>query len=176
MKDKTAIYSDEICIYISICANSPLYGKIALLLADLLILCVLIFAIVLWIPGLLLVSALFLFFLGKYSLWNFYGKENLIINTKTVSYQHDYGFFKTAYTVVPFNKTIKLQVAPAKPIESKELLVKIWSYNDNDLPVEVYTTSLTISEEDVIRLNTLIKQLFVDKMADEYMLPHIHLN
>ncbi|MCQ6960995.1 hypothetical protein [Mucilaginibacter aquariorum] len=176
MKDKTAIYSDEICIYISICANSPLYGKIALLIADLLILSVLIFAIVLWIPGLLLVSAFFLFFLGKYSLWNFYGKENLIINTKTISYQHDYGFFKPAYTVVPFNKILNLQVAPAKPIENKELLVKFSSYNDDDLPIEIYTISLSIPEEDVRRLNTLVKQLFADKMADEYMLPHIHLN
>ncbi|MES2064319.1 MAG: hypothetical protein V4456_20550 [Bacteroidota bacterium] len=176
MKEKTKIYSDEICVYVSIGVSNPLYGKIALVLADAIILSVLILAIVIWIPALALVSTMFLFFLTKYTLWNLYGRENVIINTKTVSYQHDYGFFRTGYTTVPFKKGLSLKVGPAKPAENKELLLLISSYNDNDLPVDIYTTTLSMPEDDVIRLDTLMKQLFVDKMADEYMLPPIHLN
>jgi len=176
MKERIKIYSDEICIYVSIGVNNPLYGKVALILADALILSVLILAIVIWIPGLALVSLLFLFFLTKYTLWNIYGRENVIINTKNVTYQHDYGFFKTDYTILPINKGLSLKVAPAKPTENKELLIKMTSYNDNDLPVEIYTMALSVPEDDVIRLNMLMKQLFVDKMAEEYMLPPIHLN
>jgi hypothetical protein len=176
MKDRIKIYSDEVCVYISIAASNPLYGKVALILADGIILSGLIVAIVIWIPALALISGVFLFILIKYTLWSLYGRENIIINTKTVSYQHEYGFFRTRYTTVPFNKGITLKVAPAKPIEDKELLVLISSYTDNDLPIDIYTTALSMPEDDVIRLNTLVKQLFVDKMADEYTLPPIHLN
>lgn len=98
MKDKFIINTDGVCVYVSVSVTNSLVGKILLLLANGIALTVLVLSVVEWIPALLLVTLVMLALLMRYTLWNLFGAENLIINTKSLSYQHDYGFWKTGYT------------------------------------------------------------------------------
>lgn len=42
------------------------------------------------------------YFMGRYLLWNFYGREIICINSKVLTYQFDYGWFKTEKKDIAF--------------------------------------------------------------------------
>ena len=67
-------------------------------------------------------------------------------------------------------------VGELKPIEDENLLIQFTVYDDNNLPTNVYTMALGIKTEDVVLLNTLVNQLYIEKLSEEYLLPPIHLN
>jgi hypothetical protein len=174
-KPTAGIYSDDICVYVSVSANNGLTGKIALALADLLVFIVLYFAIIEWIPGLLICTLLLLMLLTRFTLWSFFGKENLIINTKSVSYQNDYGFFKTPYTTKLIKN--KLVVVNHKTDEPEGYVnCGFITYDATDLPVDIYDMVFPISAEDSIYMQGLIEHLYLNKLSDNYDFPVINLN
>lgn len=178
MKDDNFEMSfDGICIYIALSVENPLMGKIFLITADLIIFGVFFTAIYTWIPGLALVSLAFLFFLLRYTLWNFFGSEYIIINTKAISYQHDYGFIRMPRVTKSINKILQLKY-DSDYLDKDQIKVKLnmVSYDENDLPIIIYQVSLPVSLQNAERLDALIKQIFMDKMSDDYSLPNINLN
>ncbi len=42
------------------------------------------------------------YFMGRYILWNFYGRESINITSKVLTYQFDYGWFKTEKKDIAF--------------------------------------------------------------------------
>src|ERR1700761_486593 len=93
------IFSDDVCIYVFANTNHALWRKAILILASLFMFSVVCFSLAIWLPDLTILSLIIGFMVLRYSLWNIYGEENLIINTKSLSYQHGYGFFRTGYKI-----------------------------------------------------------------------------
>ena len=117
------------------------------------------------------------FFVIKYTLWNLFGEERLIINVKSLSYQQHYGFFTTPYHTINFNKKITL-LPYDEIIEGDKTYVKFLfeSYNENSLPEVIYHSVLNVHEGDFKKLKKEIARLFMDEMMDTYEMPVIHLN
>ncbi|TFF38041.1 hypothetical protein [Mucilaginibacter psychrotolerans] len=176
MDDRFLLRTDGVCVYMSAGIKSSVWGKLLLLLGNGMVVGVLVLAVVWAIPGLMVFDLLIWVWLGRYTLWNIYGQEHLIINTKSLSFQHDYGFFKLAYKTVPLKNKLKILVLPSKETKVKELYIQFVSYNDTDLPVEVYQMAIPILEINAVRLSNMVKQLYVDKLSEEYALPFVNLN
>ena len=170
---KPRIFSDGICVYVSVSVNNSLVGKVALVVANAFILSVFVLSIKEWIPGLFICTTIFLIMLIRYTLWNFYGKENLIANTKSFSYQHDYGFFKTSYITKPVHARLILTN------EEKEdgIYCTFITYRKTDnLPVEIYNMTFPVSEKDLQLINLLIEQLYINELSDGDGNSYINLN
>ena len=175
-KPKSEIYSDGICVYISVNVGNPFIGKFALVLANLIILTVIGLGVAWRIPTMVICFLLFFLLLAKYSLWNFWGLEHLIINTRSISYQHNYGLFKTKYVTKKLQSRLILSHSSYKAFPGF-VLCSFGSYKQADnTPFEIYNMIFPITEADVKYLNTLIEKLFIDDMSKRYDLPQIILN
>lgn len=172
------LWSDGVCVYLTIKVRNPLVPKIALLLADLIVLSAVVTGFVVQLPGLIIMALLLLALLTRYTLWNFFGEEHLIINTASFSYQHHYGFIRTSYTTKNYSKGLTIYSRNEQQEELKsQSQICFRSYDAaNNLPVELYSTSFYIDQEDFDRLLRLINDIFVQDAADRYDLPQINLN
>lgn len=169
------IRTDGICVYASIGIRIALIGKIYLMVMHAAALLVIGVALKEWIPMLLLVALLFEGWLLKYTLWNLFGKERLIINTKSISFQYDYGFFKTDYVTREIHRMLDIRLSETD-LKSDRRYLHFLSCNENDIPLEIYSAALTVTEGEGERLAMQVKQLFVDTFTEQYELPPIHMN
>ncbi|MHA4896350.1 hypothetical protein ACXZ1K_16470 [Pedobacter sp. PWIIR3] len=114
-------------------------------------------------------------FVIKYTLWNLYGEERLIINLQSISHQHYYGFFTTPYQTVSFNRKFTLH-ANEEIVEGGQTYVRYCfrSFDDKDFPRIVYQSTLSINKIDYQKLIYKLNQLFVDNL--HYAFPDINLN
>lgn len=175
-KPKSEIYSDGVCVYVSVSVSNPFIGKLALVFANLLILTVIGLGIAWQIPAMVICFLLLFMLLAKYSLWNFFGQENLIINTRSVSYQNDYGLFKTRYVIKRLQSRLIISHSLYKASPGC-VLCSFGSYKQVDnTPFEIYSMTFPMTEADAKYLNTLIEKLFIDDMSKRYDLPQIILN
>lgn len=112
MKNRIEINSDGINAYAKISVNASKLG--IKILAGFLVLEIIIVLGLLWqlkseevISVIIPILIGLIIFVGlpiKYLLWNLYGNEELIVNTKTISWLYDYGFFKTNLQTVKYNR------------------------------------------------------------------------
>ncbi len=116
-------------------------------------------------------------FIIKYTLWNFFGEERLIINDKTLSYQQHYGFFTTALHTIAFNKKIWIIDYDKVSLGNTSYVKFLFeSYDKNSLPEVIYHSVLNITEADFKKFLQYIERLFIDDLVREHALPEIHLN
>lgn len=169
------IRTDGICVYASVGVKTTLIGKIYLAVMHAAVLTVIGIALKQWIPLLLLSFLAIEGWLIKFTFWNLFGKEHLIINTKSVSFQYDYGFFKTEYVTREVNRVLDIRLSIAEA-ETKRMFLHFISCNQNDILVEIHSVTLPVTELEGERLARLVKQLFVDTFTDQYELPQIHMN
>jgi hypothetical protein len=176
LKNSVEISSDDINVYVTSTIRATIAGKIILTLINLLVLGFYIFFLStielkengkLFIPIILMFIA-FIYFPWRYWFWNFYGKENIIINTKTITHYNDYGIVTTK------SKTVKHQnlgttYELVKEYEGEELGKLIfWSYNiDTNLPESVYETTVLISKKDIEIINQHISKVFDKEFRDK---------
>lgn len=94
----------------------------------------------------------------KYTLWNILGKENLIINTKSISYQYNYGFISNNLQSVTYNK---LSVRFGEILTAKEKTCgKVYFYNEDEytgLNKLIHHTSVFVTDD---QYNLLAKEIF----------------
>src|SRR5690606_16432638 len=99
---------DDICVYATTVVKATIISKIILALINFILLVAI---TVFFIEHILLAAMAFLgleLLVIKYTLWNLFGEERLIINTKTISYQQHYGFFTTVFHTMDFNGKVVL--------------------------------------------------------------------
>ena len=175
-KPVSLIYTDGVCVYISVNVSNPVIGKVALILADLMLLCPVIIGITEGILALILLSGVFFLFLLKYTLWNFWGQENIIISTKSVSYQQNYGLFKTGYTTKTiFNRLVIDYLDDGN--EPGCVNCRFITYGEtNHIPFEIYQMIFPINLKDARKIGELLDKLFIDQLSDGFGMPHISLN
>jgi hypothetical protein len=175
--DHFQISFDGLCIYVCLAVENPLPGKIALVMADLFILGVFFVAACWWIPLLALVSLTFLILLMRFTLWSFFGRENLIISKMAVCYQYDYGLIRMPQVTRKLSKALRLAY-DSHWLDKDVIKVKLnlVSYDENDLPVLVHQVALPVTVQQAGQFDDLLKQLFMDNRPDDHAMPVINLN
>ncbi|WP_222538363.1 hypothetical protein [Pedobacter polysacchareus] len=169
--------SDGVCIYVTIGINADLPAKLILGSLNLILLGVIVLAVSKGVVALMIFSTLCAILLIRFSFWNIYGKEHLVINTKTMMYQHDYGFFRTNPKLKFFQKGLSVIGKEAtKAGSNAQILMIFQTYNHYDLPEDVYQTALPIAKRNADLLIKAINSLFIEKITEDYSLPPIFMN
>lgn len=152
--------SDTVCVYIAAKMKNPRWIKFILIILNIIVFLSLLLALFYWIPALLLIAASIEFGLGRYTLWNIYGREILIINDRSFSYEHYYGYFTTPINTQPISKGIHIKTT-STVVENNETYhyLAFATYDDNNLPVTVYPMALPILEADLKAINKLLDKL-----------------
>lgn len=183
MENNCLIKTDGVCLYVSTEVRAERTGKLMLLVLNLLIWTGIV-ALIANVEDRAIGEALLLllimgvirhYTLGKYTLWNFFGKESFI-NTKSFSYQHDYGFYRTNLTTKDFTR---LRVEYRNLREEKGTLsgkLFFFHYNERELPELLFETTLLIPQKYAECIIAGINELFADRMAEKYQFPYPSLN
>lgn len=115
----------------------------------------------------ILVFVLILLFPVRYLLWNLFGKETLIVNTKTISYRYDYGIIRTNLKTIPFDRLgIGFHV---ERIENTMEHGKLLFYNyrkEDHLPVLIHQTSVLLDTIDRNEIDLEISSLFMHEGSE----------
>lgn len=171
------LHYDGICVYATSKIKLNLVAMMILTFANLGLLAVITLFATEALPVPAIVFGLVELFIIKYTLWNFFGEERLIINDRSLSYQQHYGFFTSALHTIPFNKKIWI-IDYEKVILGNTTYVKFQfeSYDKNSLPEVIYHSVLNITEADFKKFLQYIDRLFIDDLVREHAMPEIYLN
>lgn len=123
---------------------------------------------------LILMLALILYFPVRYLLWNLFGKETLIVNTKTVSYSYDYGILKTNLKTIHFDKlaTGFQFIKEQNKIKTGNLVFYNYGTEDN-LPEIIHQTSVLFEEIDILEIDMEISKIFLNEFDENInYIPH----
>lgn len=105
-------------------------------------------------------------------LWNFYGKELIIISKKSLSYNYDYGFYKTRLNIIPINQ---LRVYTENITDKKNVLSKI-AFTDysaeDDLPEDIHKTTLYLKANEAENLIGMINTFYVNDDSSIFFNPN----
>ena len=120
------------------------------------------------------ISFIIFYFIIRYFLWNIYGKENIIINNKTITYNRDFGLYQTKYTS---NHYYKLDFATELVKEDNDLqfgdLVFVNYSEETQLPEVIFQTSILIELNELKKLQQEIELHLFDidknKLARDYI-------
>jgi len=172
---KVTINHDGVNVHLFIKPETSGIGKVAILAVNLIGLIILGIGIADWLLGLIAMSAVWLSFCGWFTLWNMFGKEMVIINTKSLSFQHTYGFYVTPLETHRINRALNISLVPALQQEGKPRYNLVFeSFNDNDLPEELYRTALSVSDEELEHLKRMIRRLYFEKVnLKHFNQPHL---
>jgi len=103
---------------------------------------------------------IYIFTLGRYTAWNLWGEERVIINTKSISYQYSYGIVEPKMTTIPFrNLSLGINILDSTTNEEKGQFI-LYDYEENNLPFEIFTSSGLISKPELIKISEEIEMLF----------------
>ena len=103
---------------------------------------------------LIIAVAIFLGLPIAYLVWNIYGKEEIIINTKSVSWSYNYGFIKTNLNTVKFDR-LATRYERIRDENEKELgRLIFYNYrNEDNLPEVIHQTTVLVTKEDIVKLD-----------------------
>jgi len=112
------------------------------------------------IPGLIIV----IFFIGlplKYLLWNLYGKEEMIVTAKSLSWRYDYRFFRTNWKTKKYDRlgTGFQKVRTENGLELGRLVFFNYS-EDTGLPEVLHETTVLLSKPQIQNFDSEIAQIF----------------
>lgn len=169
--------SDGVCLYVTIGINADLPAKLILGSLNLILLGIIAYAVSKEMIALIMFSTLCAILLIRLSFWNIFGKEHLVINTKTMMYQHDYGFFRTNPKLKFFQKGLSVIRKEAAEVGNNAQITLVFqTFNTYDLPEDVYQTALPIAKRNADLIIKAINSLFIEKITEDYSLPPIFMN
>jgi apolipoprotein N-acyltransferase len=89
-----------------------------------------------------------IFFSLKYLLWNIYGEEVVVINSKSLSYSYNYGVVKTSIKSIQ-SKSIRISYEITHSIDEQLFGHLVFRGNnpDNNLPYILHETAINIEEK-----------------------------
>lgn len=122
----------------------------------------------LYILNILLIAVILLFTIGgvgiivlfivvaevlflRYSIWHIYGSETIVLQKDRISYQRFYGAIKLPLRTITINKTLKV-IPFHEDFQAGNTAMKLIfeSYDEDNDPVNLYQTALTISKADYV--------------------------
>ena len=169
VKSSNLIFSDGTCVYATFESDLKPISKWMLLLLNVVAYSGLIISfslmtasdrITFLFPTLIMIGLL-LATLTKTTLWNIYGRESIIISTKSVSYYRDYGWFTSQKKTEEFQIKLLLHFKEegVKDQESMGLL-HIVTHDEQDFPITIFESNIKTEKAQFSKLCKLVKQLF----------------
>jgi hypothetical protein len=176
MTNKVDINSDGINVYVTSTIKANTVGKAILTLLNLGLLIFYVWFIStieneeagkFFLPVILMFVA-FIYFPWRYWFWNFYGKENILINTKTITRHYDYGIIETKPKTIPHNR-LATSYEFVRELKGQECgRLHFISYStDTNLPEERFQTSILISKKDIDKIQNSITTIFAMENNDK---------
>ena len=177
MNNRVKVNTDGINIYVSLLVKSNKKGQIAMSIIILILLFILgaminetnddnlkdyVFPITIF-------AILIIVFPVRYLIWNLYGKEHLIINTKSISHNFDYGIYQTNLKTIKHDKLASGFELVRKEGEVEKGNLVFYDYRKEDnLPIQIYQTSVLLDKEKVNMIDAEIRQIYEDEFNEKY--------
>ena len=169
MKNTVSIESDGINVYVNASVSINPYIKFFIAVLSIIVF-VLFLLLITHIPHsevkgfiepVLLMCFLLVYFVARPVMWNLFGKETLIINTKTISYCYEYGLIRTNLKTVKFNRlgTGYEKVRYFDKVEFGKLNFVDFKQEDN-LPYKIHETTVLLPHAKIIEIDTQIRKVF----------------
>lgn len=186
MKNTAEIKNDGACVYLDSTIRPDAIAKVTLVTLNLFFF--LIFGVILYatwgaemsrlslLAVYVVLPIIYAVSVGRLTLWNLFGREYIIINTKSLSFKRKYGIFSGNLKVLPFSglhytikETDKYSGIPYGTINFAQ-------HNQLGHSINLFTTSITLP---IKQLNHLVEQIMflftLEQISDpEYEI--IHLN
>lgn len=185
MKNRIEISSDEKNVYANIKVNASNVG--IRILTGFIVLEILIFLVLLsqiksddvisMLFPILMISIVFIGLPLRYLLWNKYGSEALIVNSKSVSWSYDYGFFRTNRQTVNYHMlaTDYEKIRDQDGVEVGKLIFVNYREED-DLPEIIHQTTVLLSKYEIAELEREIGELLSNELFDKNGIVPFSLN
>lgn len=126
-------------------------------------------------PVLFLLPIVYFFAIGKYFLWNSFGEEIYVISSTHISFQHNYGFWKTNLKTSKYN-FVSIDNSD-KEIKDDDLLHLIFvKYTPEKLQEHIFTTNISIKYSDWQRIFNRLNEMKIDEFGEEINFPKIYAN
>lgn len=176
MKNRINISTDGINAYAKIEVNASKIGIQILtffVFAEIIVFLVLLIQIkpeevVSMIIPVLIVLVIFVGLPLKYLLWNLYGNEELIVNTKSISWSYYYGFFKTNLETVKYDR---LGTGYEKVRgENEEEVGRLIFYNfreEDNLPELIHQTTVLLNKDEIKEFDNKISDIFANEFLNK---------
>jgi hypothetical protein len=179
------IKNDGINVYVTFFVNSHPVGKILLT-----IFVVFLIGLLFYLPStfskeeisdyifpFIIFGIIVFVFPFRYLLWNLFGKENLIISTKSLSYYRDYGVYRTNLKTLNHNRLGTGFECSRTYDNVKYGNLVFEKYNDEtDVPEHLYTTSVVLNFESIEKIDKEISKIYEIKMDEELGFHPVSLN
>lgn len=114
--------------------------------------------------------------LGRLTLWNLFGQEYVIVNTKSIAYRRNYGFFSTELKVLPFKDLHYTILERHKRSGVESGTVQFAHHNEQGLSVNLFTTSVVLPLKKLHDLTDQIRFIFALERISDPEYDVIHLN
>lgn len=124
------------------------------------------------IPIAVMVFAAWNILISKLVLWNIFGKELIILNTKSVSYQRSYGIIETNLRTQPFQHLRIASVVTKENSGMEYSKLQFYNYNEHGLPELLLESSIALPEQYIAAIFQHANNMF----APEEGFPPISLN
>lgn len=149
--------------------------------------------IFLYALNILLIAIIILFFIGdigvitafitvmevllfRYSLWNLYGSETIVLKKHSLDYQQHYGLINMPLRTAAITRSLKVfPVHENFQAGNKAMKLVFESVDEGLHPVNLYQTSLAVSGQDYKYFMEAFNRFYRQK-PDEYLLPLPQLN
>jgi len=175
MENKTEITTDGINLYINSSVQSKLIGRVILLALLIIFISGIIFGLSMLdadevgkgviIPFIMVIAMLYWGI--KFLLWNTYGKELIIINSKSLSYKRSYGIIESNLTTLKFER-LSYQFDPTTLLNDTQYGdLSFYKYREEDNLAEVlYEASVEISSETFDDIEEMYNQILFSEMNE----------
>lgn len=176
MKNQSSVHADELNVFITSEIKSNGIGKVILsmILSGGFMLFIYLFVSLDFkemgkssIP-IILIPAAFLFFFIRYLLWNIYGQEHIIINSKSLTYYYCYGFFRTQATTV-LHRKLTIDYIVTDRVEDEDFgRMSFVSYDANtNLPEVIHKTAVEINDPTAAKVQRLLAKVIFTEYSEE---------
>lgn len=169
MQNNCYIHDDGIILLISLVTKPKLWVKTGLVLICIFLLAPLIILLTVNEEslsfgrsfGVIIFLVLYALFPLRFTLWNLFGKEHIIINRQTLSYKHDYGLTITKLKTIEM-KCTRVGFKVAHNNESGELghLVILNYNNDTNMPENKYTSINHLHKSDFLEISRRLNRMY----------------
>ena len=172
---KVELKKDYVNLHVLIEAETSNVVKGILIFFNLCTLGIVAFSLIDWLLALFVIGVLLMALFGWLTLWYGFGKEKLIINTGSLSYQYMYGMYTTKLEMQPIKRALNISLTPAREQNGQEYFNVIFeTYNKFNVPEEIYRTSLAITRAEFAVLKRSLRTLYFEKVnPDHYSQPYI---
>lgn len=176
MTNTAEIQTDGINVYVTSKIQANPIGKVALTLLNIGLLSFYIWFISTLEPGetgkmlipVVLMFGAFIYLPWRYWFWNFYGKEHITINIKTLTSFNDYGIVQTNSKTIPHFQLATTYEFVQELNEKQCGRLHFISYDpETNLPEEIYQTTILLTKNDLDKIREFITSVFDNEQLNK---------